>query len=230
MAASKVLIITGGSSGIGAETARHAAEAGWQVVIAGRRIEALKALSSELGGNEKAYPVVCDVTSWENQQKLVSESLGQFGRIDAVFANAGIGGTPGGFSGADPQQWQDLLLTNVYGVGLTLRASLEEIKKRKGHVVIMSSAAGRRHLSGSMYGASKWAVTAIGYNLREELKDTGVRTTIIEPGVVDTPFFDEAKPHGLKAEDIARSVVFALSQPDGMNLHEMTIYPTSSAF
>ncbi|MET4693054.1 SDR family oxidoreductase [Endozoicomonas lisbonensis] len=230
MAASKVLIITGGSSGIGAETARHIVEAGWQVVIAGRRMEALKALSGELGGSEKAYPVVCDVTSWEDQQKLVSESLEHFGRIDAVFANAGIGGTPGGFSGADPLQWRDLLLTNVYGVGLTLRASLEEIKKRKGHVVIMSSAAGRLHLSGSMYGASKWAVTAIGYNLREELKDTGVRTTIIEPGVVDTPFFDEAKPHGLRAEDIARTVVFALSQPDGMNLHEMTIYPTSSAF
>ncbi|AMO55110.1 short-chain dehydrogenase [Endozoicomonas montiporae] len=230
MADNKVLVITGGSSGIGAETARHAVNVGWQVVIAGRRLEALQALSDELGGREKAYPVVCDVASWDDQQKLMQVAREHFGCIDAVFANAGIGGTPGGFSGADPLQWKDMLLTNVYGVGLTLRASLDDLRKNKGHVVLMSSAAGRLHLAGSMYGASKWAVTAIGHNLREELKGTGVRTTIIEPGVVDTPFFDESKPHGLKAEDIARSVVFALSQPDGVNLHEMTIYPTESAF
>ena len=228
MSDDKTLVITGASSGIGAETARHAVQAGWSVVIAGRRQNALEDLCVELGGSEKAHPVVCDVSSWDDQQKLVSEALQHFGKIDAVLANAGIGGTPGGFSGADPLQWKDMILTNVYGVALTLRASLEEIKKNKGHVVIMSSAAGRLHLSGSMYGATKWAASAIGYNLREELKGTGVRTTIIEPGVVDTPFFDDPKPDGLKAEDIARSVMFALSQPHGMNLHEMTVYPTSS--
>ena len=77
-----------------------------------------------------------------------------------------------------------------------------------------------------MYSATKWAVSAIGYGLRDELKGTGVRVTIIEPGMVDTPFFDEPKPGVLEAEDIARSVVYALSQPAHVDVHELMVLPT----
>jgi NADP-dependent 3-hydroxy acid dehydrogenase YdfG len=77
-----------------------------------------------------------------------------------------------------------------------------------------------------MYGASKWAVTAIGYNLREELRGSGVRVTLIEPGMVDTPFFDEPKPDALRPEDVARTVMFALDQPDHVDLHELVVLPT----
>jgi NADP-dependent 3-hydroxy acid dehydrogenase YdfG len=115
---------------------------------------------------------------------------------------------------------------NILGVAHTLRASLGEIKARRGHVLITGSVAGRRTLAGSMYSATKWAVTAIGYGLREELKGTGVRVTLLEPGMVDTPFFDEPKPDALQPEDVARGVVYALQQPDHVDLHELVILPT----
>ncbi len=92
-------------------------------------------------------------------------------------------------------------------------------------MVITGSIAGRRILAGSMYSASKWAVSAIGYGLREELRGTGVRVTLIEPGIVNTPFFDEPKPDGLKADDVARTVLFALSQPQNVDLHELMVLP-----
>lgn len=126
----------------------------------------------------------------------------------------------------DPQHWKTILLTNVYGVALTLRASLEALAATRGHVLITGSVAGRRTIAGSMYGASKWAVAGIGYNLREELRGSGIRVTLIEPGVVDTPFFDHPKPEGLRPADVARTVVFALQQPPGVDLHELVVLPT----
>ena len=146
--------------------------------------------------------------------------------LDAVFANAGTGGEPGGFSGAPVESWQRIVNTNILGVAYTLRASLEEIKKTQGHVIITGSIAGRKVLSGSMYSASKWAVSAIGYNLREEMRGTGIRVTLIEPGMVDTPFFDEPKPDALRPEDVARTVLFALSQPPSVDISELVVMPT----
>jgi NADP-dependent 3-hydroxy acid dehydrogenase YdfG len=122
-----------------------------------------------------------------------------------------------------------MILTNVLGVGLTLRATLDALKTSKGHVLLTSSVAGRRTLAGSMYGASKWAVTAIGYNLREELRGSGVRVTLIEPGMVDTAFFDQPKPDALRPEDVAHTVMFALGQPDHVDLHELVVLPTPKA-
>ena len=116
--------------------------------------------------------------------------------------------------------------TNILGVAYTLRATLPHVKAARGHVLITGSVAGRRTLTGSMYSATKWAVTAIGYGLREELRGTGVRVTLIEPGTVDTPFFDAPKPEGLTAEDIARAVLYALEQPPSVDVHELTVLPT----
>src|SRR5207237_4058495 len=106
-----------------------------------------------------------------------------------------------------------MVLTNVYGAALTIRATLEAVKGSRGHFVLTGSVAGRRALPGSLYSATKWAVTAMGESLRQELNDTGVRVTLIEPGMVDTPFFDNPVSGVLEADDVARAVMFAVSQP-----------------
>lgn len=221
----RVLLITGASSGIGAATARAAAEKGYKLVLAARRHDKLTALAEELG-KDRVITVSCDVTSMQEQQAMVEQALERFGRLDAVFANAGRGGSPGGFSEADHEQWKEMLLTNVYGVGLTLQATLPALKQSQGHVLLTGSAAGRATIPGSMYSASKWAVTGIGYNLREELRSTGIRVTLIEPGMVDTPFFDERPAHAMQDEDIANAVIYALDQPAHVDVNEILIRPT----
>jgi NADP-dependent 3-hydroxy acid dehydrogenase YdfG len=221
-----VFLITGASSGIGAETARQAAAAGYRVALAARSEDRLAALVEELGGAGRALPIRCDVTSGDDQAAMARKTLDHFGRIDAVFANAGRGGVPGGFAGADPEVWRDLVLTNVLGVALTLRHTLAALKESRGHLLLMSSAAGRATIPGSMYGATKWAVTGMGYNVREELRGTGVRVTLIEPGMVDTPFFDEPPPQAMQPADIAAAVMYAVSQPRRVDVNEVLVRPT----
>jgi len=221
----RVLLITGASSGIGAASARAAVQAGWNVVLAARSADKLAALVEELGAS-RAHPLTVDVTDYAAQRAMVADALDWQGRLDAVFANAGTGGRSGGFSGAPVESWQAMVELNILGVAYTLRASLEALKASRGHVVLTGSVAGRRTLAGSMYSATKWAVSAIGYGLREELRGSGVRVTLIEPGMVDTPFFDDPKPDALAPEDVARSVLYALSQPPSVDVHELMILPT----
>lgn len=227
-ARNKVLLITGASSGIGAATARAAAEDGWTVALAARSRDKLERLVEELG-SERACAIPTDVTDFEDQQRMAAAVIERFGRIDAVFANAGTGGRPGGFSGAPTESWRQMVDVNILGVAYTLRATLEHVKAARGQVVITGSIAGRRVLAGSMYSATKWAVSAIGYAVREELKGSGVRVMLLEPGMVDTPFFDDPKPDALRPEDVARSVVYALAQPPGVDIHELAILPTPPA-
>ena len=220
-----VLLITGASSGIGAATARLAAETGYRIALAARSEHKLTELVDELGGPDRALAIRCDVKEYDEQQAMVQRVLDHFGQLDAVYANAGMPGSEGGFSGADPEVWREMLLTNVYGVGLTLRCSLEALKASRGHVLLTGSAAGRFVIPGSMYSASKWAVTGMGLSVREELRGTGVRVTLIEPGMVDTPLFDQPPPYALQPEDIARAVVYALSQPNHVDVNEILIRP-----
>ncbi|TDO00092.1 SDR family oxidoreductase [Halomonas ventosae] len=221
----RVVLITGASSGIGAATARAASREGYQLVLAARSREKLAALAEELGA-ENVLAIGCDVTSMEDQQAMVEQAMERFGRIDAVFANAGRSGSPGGFSGADHTTWREMILTNIYGVGLTLQASLPALRRSRGHVLLTGSAAGRTTIPGSMYGATKWAVSGIGYNLREELRGSGIRVTLIEPGMVNTPFFDEPPEHALEDRDIANAVTYALGQPEHVDVNEILIRPT----
>ncbi|MBD2113123.1 MULTISPECIES: SDR family oxidoreductase [Cyanophyceae] len=225
MASSRTLLITGASTGIGAATARQAAAQNFNLVLAARSTEKLEQLAQELDA-DRVRTFACDVTDYAAQEELVANAVEAFGSLDAVFANAGCGGEPGGFSGAPVESWQRIVNTNILGVAYTLRASLEELKKAKGHVIITGSIAGRTVLKGSMYAASKWAVSAIGYNLREEMRGTGVRVTLIEPGMVDTPFFDDPKPDALRPDDVARTVLFALSQPPNVDIGELVVLPT----
>lgn len=221
-----VLLITGASSGIGAATARLAREAGWRVVLAARSIDRLQELAEQLGGPEVALPVRCDVTDWTDQQQLVDAALEAFEGIDAAFANAGFG-APRGFLKDTPEHWREMVLTNIYGAALTIRATIPALKTAKGHLLLTSSVAGRRVLPGSLYSATKHAVTAMGEAARQDLQGTGVRVTVIEPGMTDTPFFDERPADALQDEDIARVVLFALSQPAHVNVNEILVRPTA---
>jgi NADP-dependent 3-hydroxy acid dehydrogenase YdfG len=222
----RVFLITGASSGIGAATARQAAEAGFRLVLAARSTDRLEDLVSELGGAERALAVECDVTEWDQQETLVSLALERFGRIDVAFANAGFGAARG-FLAESVEHWRSMVLTNVYGAALTIRATLPALKESRGHLLLTGSVAGRRALPGSLYSATKWAVTAMGEAARQELNGTGVRVTLIEPGVVDTPFFENRPTNALKAEDVARAVMFAVDQPAHVDVNEILVRPTA---
>ena len=219
---SRVFLITGASSGIGETTARHAAAAGYRVVLAARSTEKLEALASELDG----LAVTCDVTEWADQEALVERTLAEYGRIDVAFANAGFGGKRG-FKADTPEFWRAMVLTNVYGAALTIRACMDALVETKGHLILTSSLAGRRSLPGSLYSATKFAVTSMGESARLELNGTGVRVTLIEPGMVDTPFFDERPVGMLEPDDVARAVMFAVSQPPHVDVNEILVRPTN---
>jgi NADP-dependent 3-hydroxy acid dehydrogenase YdfG len=223
-----VFLITGASSGIGAATARHAAEAGYRLVLAARSADRLADLAGELGGVQRALAVTCDVTEWEQQQAMVERGLERFGRLDVAFANAGFGAARG-FLKESPEYWRSMVLTNVYGAALTIRATLPFLIQAQGHLLLTGSVAGRRALPGSLYSATKWAVTAMGESARLELNDTGVRVTLIEPGMVDTPFFDNPVPDALKPDDIARAVMFAVLQPPHVDVNEILVRPTAQS-
>jgi NADP-dependent 3-hydroxy acid dehydrogenase YdfG len=222
----RVFLITGASSGIGAATARRARAADWRVVLAARSRERLNALAEELGGPEHALAVVCDVSEWEDQQRMVAAALSAFGRIDVAFANAGFGGARG-FLKDTPEHWRAMVLTNVYGAALTLRATIPALTDSRGHLLLTSSVAGRRILPGSMYSCTKHAVTAMGEAARQDLHGTGIRVTLIEPGMTDTPFFEQRPTDALKDDDIARAVIYAVSQPPHVDVNEILIRPTA---
>jgi len=220
-----VLAITGASTGIGAATARQAVEAGWQVVLGARSEDKLRDLAEELGGEAFALPERCDVTDWDDQQAFVRAALEAYGQLDAMFANAGFGAKRG-FLEETPEFWKSMIDTNIYGCALTIRAALPHFRERgQGHFLLTSSVAGRVNLPGSLYSATKHAVTAMGHSLRAEVADTGIRVTLIEPGAVDTPFFDNTPESSLEADDVARAVMYALSQPASVEINELLIRP-----
>src|ERR687891_1092749 len=206
MADAPVLVITGASTGIGAATARRAAEFGYRLVLAARSEDKLEQLAEELGGEERALAVRCDVTDWDDQQALVAAALDRFGRLDAFFANAGFGAKRG-FLEESVEHWRAMIDTNVLGAALSIRACLPHFRERNsGHVLLTSSIAGRRALPGSLYSCTKHAVTAMGEALRQEVAETGIKVTLIEPGAVDTPFFSSTPQNALEDDDIARAV------------------------
>jgi NADP-dependent 3-hydroxy acid dehydrogenase YdfG len=221
-----VFLITGASSGIGAATARAAAQAGYRVALAARSTDRLNDLAGELGGPERALALHCDVTEWEQQEAMVATTLKTFGRIDCAFANAGFGAKRG-FLEESPEQWRAMVLTNVYGAALTIRATIEALRESRGHLLLTGSVAGRRALPGSLYSATKWAVTGMGESARQELNGSGVRVTLIEPGMVDTPFFTNRPSDPLTPDDVATAVMYAVSQPPHVDVNEILIRPTA---
>ncbi len=227
----KVLLITGASSGIGAATARQALAAGWRVALLARSADKLERLVEELtaAGAEpgRITTTTADVAEWDELQASVAAVEERFGQLDAVFANAGFGAKRG-FLEETPEQWRSMVLTNVLGAALTIRATLPALREAQGHVVLTGSVAGRRALPGSLYSATKFAVGAMAESLRQELNGSGARVTLLSPGMVDTPFFD-SKPsiEALHPDDVAGAVLWALGQPARVDVNEILVRPTA---
>ena len=220
----QTLLITGASSGIGAATARAAVKAGWQVALLARSRDALEKLAAELGDAALALP--CDITEREQLSEAVAKTVERFGGLDAVYANAGKGSSSPGIEQGDPDDWHAMIHLNVLAVLTTAHATLPHLRKTKGHFVVTGSKAGRDHMKGSVYGATKWFVQGLAGNLAEEMREWGGRCTLITPGMVDTPFFDEPKPDKIQPDDVANAVVFALSQPRSADVREIHIMPS----
>ena len=227
--AGKVLFITGASMGIGAAVARLAVQAGYRVVLTARSLDRLEALAAELG-SDNALALKVDVTEWTDLEAAVQATLARFGRLDAAFANAGFTAGAGRYASGDPtpDEWKSMILTNVLGAALTARATLPEIIKARGHFFLVGSVAGRVANPGP-YSATKWAVSGMGDSIRKEVSGQGVRVTIIEPGRVDTEFWRNGKPEAqfLHEDDVARAVMYALTQPEHVAINELLIRPTT---
>lgn len=222
--ADRILFITGASSGIGAATARAAAGAGWRVALMARRADRLEKLAGEIGP-DRALPLVGDVTDRASLDAAVAETVERWGGLDAAFANAGRGVEHAGTEGGDPEEWRGLVDLNILGVLATAHACLPHLRARKGQFLVTGSAAGRRHIKGSVYGATKWFVHGFAGNLAEEMADWGGRCTVIAPGMVDTEFFETPKPDKLHAEDVAEAALLALNAPPRAAVREVFLMP-----
>ena len=220
----KALFITGASSGIGAATARLAIAQGWQVGLFARSGDKLDTLVGELG--DKAMALPGDVTDLDNLKTAMETFVGKTGGLSAAFANAGMGLSASGTEAGDAEEWEEMIDVNILGVLWTVMAVMPYLKKQAGHLLLTGSAAGRVHIAGSVYGASKWFVHGYGGNLAAEMKSFGGRCTIIAPGMVNTAFFDEPKPDKLQAEDVARAALFALEADSRCTVNEIFLMPT----
>ncbi|MBA3415398.1 MAG: SDR family oxidoreductase [Chloroflexia bacterium] len=226
-------IVTGGGRGIGAAIVREAARLGAGVVVADVSVEACQetlAAGTEDGGEVVAF--AADVRRFTDLERTRGACLDRFGRLDFVVANAGVGDSSSMAAG-DPERWKRTLDVNVLGVAHTVRAVLPTmLAQGDGHIVLIASVSGRVSYVGEpIYEASKWAVVGLGNALRMETAGTGVRVTLIEPGVADTPLargnvfaqamFETLEP--LQPEDIARAVGWVLRQPKRMAINELVL-------
>ena len=219
----KTLFITGASSGIGAATAKAAAKAGWNVGLFARSKEKLEGLAAEIGDQALALPG--DATSYEEQEAAIDKLADKFGQIDAVFANAGRGTDKAGTENGDPEEWKGMVDLNVMGALYTAHAAMPHLRKTTGQYVVTGSAAGRRHIKGSIYGATKFFIHGFAGNLADEMSEWGGRCMVVSPGMVNTAFFDEAKPDKLQPDDVAAAVMHALEAPAHAAVREIHLMP-----
>jgi NADP-dependent 3-hydroxy acid dehydrogenase YdfG len=223
-----VFLVTGASGAIGAATARLAHESGYRLVVSGRRLPALEELAAELGGAGSCLPVAADVTEWEDVCRLAQAVGDAFGRLDVAFLNAGVSSRVSFLGEADAHdEWRSMILTNVYGVALTAKHLLPLLVDTEGHLVLTGSVAGRVPVPGSLYSATKWAITAMGQSIRSEVIGTGVHVTVVEPGLVDTSAISPSRREEPKLDpkDVARAVMFAVGQPPGVDVNEIVVRP-----
>ncbi|WP_433262870.1 SDR family oxidoreductase [Actinosynnema sp. CS-041913] len=224
-----VFLITGASRGIGLATAQAAAEAGYRLVLTARDVDKLAEQAARLGGPDRVWVASCDVRAWEQLAALVGRVEEEWGRLDVVFANAGTSVVTSFTSsqGAPPAQWSDMVLTNVCGPAFTARAALPALIRSGGHLVLTGSAAGRGVRPGNLYAATKWAVTGLAQAIRAECVGTGVRVTLVQPGLTDTGGIPTSRlgDPKLAPADVARAVMYAVSQPSTVDVNEILVRP-----
>lgn len=219
----QTLFITGASSGIGAATARAAVAAGWNVALFARSADKLSALAKELG--DRAMVVSGDATDIDALTAAAAQVADHFGGIDAAYANAGRGLSKPGTEAGDLDDIRGMIDLNVMGVVLTARALLPHLRKTCGTLVLTGSAAGRQHIKGSIYGATKWFVHGYAGNLAEEMREWGGRCCVVAPGMVDTAFFDDGAPDKLQPDDVAAAVMHMITAPDRAAIREVYLMP-----
>lgn len=236
-----VAVITGASSGIGAATAKSLAKHGVRVALGARRTDKLAGIAEEIkaeGG--QAYHSALDVSKQSDCDLFVKKVLDEWGQVDILVNNAGL--MPlSFFKNCKIDEWDRMIDVNIKGVLYCTAAVINHMKERKsGHIVNISSVAGRIVFpAGSVYCATKHAITAFSEGLRQEFSmRSGIRVTCIEPGVVATELTDTItdkslesfvegakKMESLRAEDIAESIVYAVSAPPHVNVNEILIRP-----
>ena len=224
----KRILITGGSSGIGAACARAAVASGHRVALAARSTAKLEALAAELG-NENAIAIRCDVTDPDDQRHMFDQAVEAFGGLDAVFANAGLGATAVGTESGDSENFREMIQVNNFAVTVTCKFAIPQLKRSKGNLVLIGSQAGHVALSGSVYSATKWFIRGYAKNLSNELGQHGVRVSSIDPGMVETPFFDSPQPAALRPEDIARAFLYIVELPPHARIAEIEMNPMVGA-
>jgi NADP-dependent 3-hydroxy acid dehydrogenase YdfG len=238
----QVAIITGASAGIGEATAIALAAVGAHVVLTARRAELLKALAEKIEANGgKALAIVTDITDEAQVNNLVQRVNTELGRVDIVVNNAGIA-LLGTIESGNSTDWKRSFDLNVLGLLYVTHAALPILKQQQsGHIVNISSVAGRTARAGiGVYNATKWSVNALSEALRQEVYKDNIRVTIIEPGLVDTGIDDHITDPvskqriqerrksiiPLQSEDIAAAIVYAVTQPQHVNVNEILIRPT----
>jgi NADP-dependent 3-hydroxy acid dehydrogenase YdfG len=239
--AGKVVVITGASSGLGEATARHLSAQGATVVLGARRVERLQSLVDELTAKgAKALAVATDVTHHDQVQRLVDAAVQTYGRIDVMINNAGLmPHSP--LERLKIEDWDRTIDVNLKGVLYGIAAALPYMKQQKGgHIINVSSVAGHKVRPGSaVYAATKSAVLTLSEGLRQEVKPYNIRTTVISPGAVASElpksitepdvardiheFYEE---YAIPADSFARAVVFAMSQPEDVDVNEILFRPT----
>jgi len=239
----KVALVTGASSGIGEATAVALAEAGAAVAIGARRRDRLDALAERLrAGGARVLQLDLDVTDEQQCRTAVERTRSELGGLDVLVNNAGVM-LLGTIAGADTEDWRRMIETNVLGVMYMSHAAVEGmVEQGSGDIVNMSSVAGRQARVGAgVYNASKWAVNAFSESLRQEVTERGVRIGLVEPGAVATELTDhitqpDAKAGAqkmytdmvpLQSEDIARAVLYLVTQPAHVAVNEVLVRPTA---
>lgn len=237
----KVVVITGASSGLGEAAARRLSAEKASVVLGARRADRIQALAGELERNGgKALAVSTDVADRDQVKRLVDAAVQAYGRIDVMINNAGLmPQSPLELLKVD--EWDRMIDVNIKGVLYGIAAALPYMKERKsGHFINVSSVAGHVVRPGStVYAATKFAVRALSEGLRQEVKPYNIRTTVISPGAVATElpnsvsdpqtaqriskFYEDV---AVPADSFARAVVFAMSQPDDVDINEILYRPT----
>jgi len=237
----KVVLVTGGGSGIGLASAQLLLENGAKVAVAGRNQAKLADNTKSFPHQERLFLQACDVAEPAQVKALVNSVVKKFGRIDILVNSTGTNMKNRLFRELTPESWQNLLRTNLDGAFYCIHEVLPAMLQRKDGVIIqINSIAGLRAspLGGVAYAASKFGMTALGTGLAAEEKDNGIRVTNIYPGEVDTPILEfrpqpvteEHRARILRPEDVAAAVLFVASQPPHVSIPDLIIKPTSQTY
>lgn len=230
----KVVIITGASTGIGAATAHALSKLGCRLTLAARSADKLEALAAELGANALGVPT--DITVPADIVNMVDKTVAQFGRVDVLFANAGVY-IPGQVAEGDPDAWANLMNVNVDGVLRSVHAVLPHmIAQKSGDILVTSSISGFIDIQWEpIYSASKHAIQGFVHTLRRQVLKDGIRVMAVAPGMVANElwgFYEQAKIDkivaergAIRSEDVADAVVFMLSQPPHVTIRDLVMLP-----